>query len=132
MKTKQTILKSMAVLVSFLLVSFTISASEVWFSAFINESKVIAELMESYETDSIKNELKDTQLTLAEMGKSKELKRSEFNPKNKKRKIHLSFQKTTENKKMVSSSHFIFEEDKENKLQFESWMFNPKCWKATK
>ena len=131
MKTKEKILKTMATITSLVLFSFTVTAGELWLSEIIKETtKEIAIAMT--ETDSTRKQVKTEELVQAH-NLEKQFNETGFNKiKPEKKKSQLSYQKQVVQGKMISSSSFVFEEDKDSKLQFEMWMFNPEIWKARK
>lgn len=133
-KTQKTVLKSMAVITSFILMSLTVSAQDLW-QSFVEKNTaneialaIIDNSNESQLTSNATNEL--TELNSAET----QLENVSENT------MALEEWMTNENifkveedptkKKIIKTATFVFEETKESKLEFEAWMFNPKCWKV--
>jgi len=136
MKTKNNIqnavLKSLAVIASFIVISLTVSAQDLWQS--FTENETVREIAldnikrdsESQPTSTTAKELTDVNsleaLFKTESEKTMELEEWMTND---------NFFKVEENptkKKAIKTAIFVFEEMKDSKLEFEDWMFNPKYW----
>jgi len=136
MKTKNNIqnavLKSLAVIASFIVISLTVSSQDLWQS--FTENETVREIAldnikrdsESQPTSTTAKELTDVNsleaLFKTESEKTMELEEWMTND---------NFFKVEENptkKKAIKTAIFVFEEMKDSKLEFEDWMFNPKYW----
>lgn len=130
-KTQKTVLKSLAIITSFLLISLTVSAQEFWHSIIENgTAKEMALAIIDNNKESNLSESSDLISTVvySETESENKMELEEWMTNNK----VFNVKEKPEKRKVIKTSTFVFEETKESKLKFEAWMFNPKCWKARK
>ena len=134
--TQKTDLKSLAVIISFVLISFTASTQDFQHSIAENETTkemalaVIYSRNESNLAASAVAEPADFNSTETYSGTESEskLEMEEW-------MTNDNFFKVEENptkKKIIKTATFVFEETEDSKLEFEAWMFNPKIWSIRK
>lgn len=132
--TQKTVLKSMAVITSFILISLTVSAQDLWQSFIQNETAkeialaIIDDSKESQLTSNATTERAEVNSveTLLEGESENTMELEEW-------MTNENFFKAEENptkNKIIKTATFVFEEVEDSKLEFEAWMFNPKCWRA--
>jgi len=134
--TQETVLKSLAVIASFIVISLTVSAQDLWQSFTENETvreialATIKRDSESQPASTPAKELTDVNSleTLLETESENTMELEEW-------MTNENFFKVEENptkKKIIKTATFVFEEMEDSKLEFEDWMFNPKYWRVRK
>jgi len=134
--TQKTVLKSLAVIAGFIVISLTVSAQDLWQSFTENETaKEIA--LATIKKDSESQPTSTTAKELTDLHSAKTLFKTESE-----NTMELEEWMTNENlfkveenptkKKIIKTATFVFEEMEDSKLEFEAWMFNPKIWSTRK
>jgi len=134
--TQKTVLKSLAVLAGFIMISLTVSAQDLLQSFIENDTaKEIALTITEKDSES---QLKSTPAKeLTNLNSIETLFKIESE-----NTMELEEWMTNENlfrveenptkKKIIRKSSFVSEETEDSKLEFEDWMVNPKCWSVRK
>ena len=140
MKTKnnnqKTDLKSLAVITSFVLISFTASTQD--FQHSITENETTKEMaLAVINTRNVSNHTASAVAEPADFNSTETYSETESESK-----MELEEWMTKENlfnveenptkKKIIKTATFVFEETEDSKLEFEAWMFNPKIWSIRK
>ena len=130
--TQKTVLKSLAVITSFILISLTVSAQDLWQSVIENETaKEIALAIINNNSES-KSALIPSH-TLTDLNSVETVLKTESE-----NTLELESWMTNEDlfmgegnpvkKNIFKTATFVFKETKDSKLELEAWMFNPKYW----
>ena len=135
---KKTILRSAAVIISFVLVSYTVSAQEFWKKLIENSSFneiAIAMIVDSNKTKAPANSKKDVQSTRVDSEiKYNELKAMSFLPYESAFSVTVSeTEQAVENKSKAelpkfSNSLAEIDQSIEEPLKLESWMTSDETW----
>ena len=134
--TQKTVLKSLAVIASFIVISLTVSAQGLWQSFTENETaKEIAlaiigkdsklqptvtpatELTDLPSFGTFFETVSENAMELEEWMTNENLFKAEKNPVKK---------------NIIQTATFVFEEIKDSKLELEAWMFITKVWRVKK
>ena len=134
--TQNTVLKSLAVIASFIVISLTVSAQDLWQSFTENEaSKETALAIMEKDSESQSASTPAKELTDVNSFKTPFNTESENTIELEEWMTNDNLFKVEENptkKKIIKTATFVFQETKESKLEFEAWMFNPKIWSIKK
>jgi len=134
--TQNSVLKSLAVIASFIVISLTVSAQDLWQSFTENEaSKETALAIMEKDSESQPVLIPAKELTGVNSFKTPFNTESENTIELEEWMTNDNLFKVEENptkKKIIKTATFVFQETKESKLEFEAWMFNPKIWSIKK
>ncbi len=134
--TQKTVLKSLAVLAGFIVISLTVSAQDLLQSFNVNENTNVIALAiidnsnESQPASNPAGELTDVN-SLETLFKTESENTMELEEWMTSENL-FTVEKNPTQKKVIKTASFVFEEMKDSKLEFEAWMFNPKYWRVSK